>query len=961
MANAAPQIRYAEFPIGSIIREVEEGLRLHLRGKSKTLNAKTDAIVTNVYDEFDSKYQGRIDYKLWRTAGLPLASRKYKQLAGCRTARSAAWGHWATLAGVAAESEDEVLFWSTIALASDLIKRVRSWGSQHDDKIETEFWSAMSRLQERLRSEVKPLSWCPVSCEMAAALFLMQYQFRFLPTERERRWREFQSQHQISNEAIEKWLGEVDARFRAIDRDWRPSRRLNTTSLEKERKERGVLRGGNALEELASLTESLREIFPFISENEAVLDAKSMELRNRGCEYAYTAWRTARSWRLARTERQEKTRKENSYRAAREEKSYKEDQTDAFGFERDCILNLANALRDAERYLESAFVNFVFLRLVPDEFKDAPNVRGTLRNRGPVFLQLREAGFEVDSRFSEVERAAEEQDLKGEQGKAPKNEGGYFRVLQRDQANMDAWATILNELPQKKESEERLKAYLRRVMRFLAGTDKASETTLEAGYRLALRYGYIRTAAKILMRAVEHDAFVLKKADVIKLAERIVECTCFDPFALDYQTFGEWQRLIRRACFKLYENRSRGGWLTDLQRLWIHEVLLSRTHSHYRRLTPESASRLFGKAVGIFKFEHGLREFYDREHNFLQRPRAIAKPERLATQLAEYCRGTEESRLGGAVYVSLLCMRDIISIIGIGGRGRIETNEIEVGELHEDLQYMAGDSRFWFKREKAFDRQIEWSENLERIGCAIVQIARKCNRYARVIMLAVEPHLAALPWQHLLSVCLARLSLTSSADEARTQYLVSIIPNASAVVLGGNRKKGLESGIKKIISNSGGHGISEVKTVIDRTTSTGEESEFGVLIVLGHGERREELVLPVADLGDGQQIDSIEKWIEIIRSRHVILHCCHSGRADPLFMHELGGLPGLALNLGSTAMLAPVTEVGERTAIALQESLFENASLSIGESYLKAISNNRSVCLYNYFGDPYDQLRQHSS
>jgi hypothetical protein len=133
-----------------------------------------------------------------------------------------------------------------------------------------------------------------------------------------------------------------------------------------------------------------------------------------------------------------------------------------------------------------------------------------------------------------------------------------------------------------------------------------------------------------------------------------------------------------------------------------------------------------------------------------------------------------------------------------------------------------------------------------------------------------------------------------------------------------------------------------------------DNASTSLRIVLGHGQEANGSALPAINLGDGRVLQSIEDWMEILRSRHVILHCCHSGRTEPIFMRELGGLPGVALALGTTALLAPASEVAASAAVALQENLF--AGLSIGEAYMKAISQDPGACLYNCFGDPYESL-----
>lgn len=765
---------------------------------------------------------------------------------------------------------------------------------------------------------------------MAAALFLMQYQFRYLPTKRERNWR---VGRKFPIGEIEEWLRVVEQRLRAVDRNWKPGARIRTRQLENERAGYDLLRAGYAVHELGALAETLREVFPFISENEERLDARSKALRVKAKDFAYTAWRTARAWRLAQTT------------------PNKKDQN-AFVNERTCIINLASALRDAECYLESAFIIYLFLRLTPDEVANASYVSETLKNRWVFFSLLTEAGFEIDPRFVQEHQNALSQERQETQGQAPKNEKGFFRVVRRDQETLAAWATITSELPQRTENEERLKAYVRRVLKVLASDDPASPEVIEAGYSLALRYAYTHSAAAILARAVDDNAFPLKAHHVLRFVRRMVETTAFDPFALDYLRFGEWQRLVRRACSKLWRNSPDRSWISAGQRLRIHEALLGRTITHHQSLGYEGASRLFGKAVNIFSIDD-LREFYDREHDFMAKPRDIAT----GKEIAKFCRSSRSSELGPAVYVSVLCMENLVSIVGIAGDGRVQQAEpihVNPGDLERELRALTEGSPFWFRHSGGLHQQIRWADIFDRIGRSIMGIAHRCDSRVRVIMLAVEPHLATLPWQHLISMAAENSNLQRSADQAVTRYLVAIVPNASVAIPGDSRTSNSNPGIQAVLTSD--LAISTVADVVRRTSSPKNSHQFSICVLVGHGHKVEGRALPIVELGDGRQIATIEQWIATIRSRHVVLHCCHSGGTEPLFMQELGGLPGLALSLGSATLLAPVKEVGDRTAITLQESLFENPHASIGQAYLSAISDNRSVCLYNLFGNPYETL-----
>lgn len=921
--------------IGAIVRDLEARLPREPYENPTPEQAK---LITDIYCDFDSRFQDRPDYIAWRCAIVPQFARRRQWLAGWKTPYSAGWTNWTEFAQAGAESSDPVIAWSTVAIAPELIDAAIKKGKSFDV---TSVLSIFRRLYQRLLFELDPLTQCPASCGMAAVIFLMRFQSL----------RRAANEH-VSIADVKECLDQIVHWIAYVDSAWELGQKINTVKLEDETDGRERLRASYGIREFDLLTKTLCAVPPFVWKNLLVLDQHSVELRRNACGFAYTAWRTARSRRIWETKYQIQKGIFNSQESKRK-------RLNAVLREIECVRHLSTALRDAEKYFDAAKVMYLLLRLIPDEFVSDASVQEKIKQRWVYFLHMKEAGLEVDSRFDAEEKHAAEQELReirSEEDVVPANKQGFYLVLERDQRVFPEWSTVLNGMPA--EPAEGPKAYIRRIMRSLADSNQlASPDLLSAGYALAHRYGYVRSAGNMLNRAVRDDAFEFTKRHILDFVHDVRRCMSLDPFGMHYPTAMEWQLLTVAACAKLFRKATlRGDWFTPTEKLWVHETLIGRTHTHHRSLGHANRLRLLKKAVGGIHYDNAeLREFYDLEYNFFAKPLGVATSE----TIARFCYGHEQSQLGAPVFVSLLCMNDILSLVAVNKDGSVEGSEIKIVGLAEDLREIATQAEFWFKASAIpFDEQIGWPQTFKNIGRAVLDLVSKSDGAARVIVLSVEPHLAHLPWQQLIGTCVSdRFERKMSADRSATRYLVALVPNASAVTVKQIEMSAPHQGAKIIVSTDADEAISQVSEAIESTKASANDPRNSVCIVLCHGQQRNGSSLPAINLGNGVRRETIDDWIEILQSKHVFLHCCHSGDTKPVFMQELGGLPGIALALSSSVLIAPAAEVSGHAAVVLQNNLFmQPGSLSLGEKYIKAVSDDQGVCLYNFFGNPYEAL-----
>jgi hypothetical protein len=893
--------------------------------------------ITEIYSDFDFKFQDRPDYAAWRCAIVPPYARRRPWLADCTTPYSANWSDWTASSRSGAESSDPVIVWSTTAIAPDLIDAAIKKGANFADES---ILGIFRLLYERLRFELTPLPQCVASCGMAAFVFIMRFQSA----------RRAANQN-ISPADVQECLDQLVRWALHIDPDWEPGQKIKTAKLEDEIRGQARLRASYGIREFDVLTKTLCDVPPFVWKNLLVLDAHSIKLTREACRFAYTAWRTTRSRRIWETEYQKRQGIFHSEHSKRK-------RLTATLRDIECVRYLSTALRDAENHFDAAKVMYLLLRLIPDEFVNDSEIRKILRRRWVYFLHMKEAGLEVDPRFQDLEQHAAEQELheiKSEDDPVAANKQGFFLVLERDQRTCPEWPVVLNAIST--EPGEGPKGYIRRVMRTLADCNQpASSQLLCAGFALAHRYGYVRSAGKMLERLVSDRAFEITKEIILDFVHDVRRCMSLDPFGMHHPTAVEWQKITIAACAELACHMNlAGSWFTPTEKLWVHETLIGRTHTHHRSLGHANRLRLFRKAARIHD-DADLREFYDLEYNFFVRPLGVATSE----PIARFCGQYEGSKLGAPIFLSLLCMQDVLSLVSVNKKGNVSGSETNVVGLASDLQEIATQAEFWFKsREIPFDEQIGWPQTLKNIGHAVLNLASKSDPNARVIILSVEPHLAQLPWQQLIGACVSdSFDRTTSAHPSATRYLISLVPNATTMTIRNTGPDDFHQGCKVKATTDSDEAISQVLDAIESTNAEANNPENSVCIVLGHGKRSLESSLPTIALGNETHLETIDEWLDVLQSKHIILHCCHSGDTKPIYLQELGGLPGVGLALGCSVIIAPSAEVSGQSAAALQRRLFLGSSVdTIGEKYLQAISDDPGVCLYNLFGNPYETFR----
>ncbi|QQN63426.1 hypothetical protein JIR23_28545 [Bradyrhizobium diazoefficiens] len=923
-------------PLGAIVWRLEKNL-----SRYRTFpTAADERAIQEKYEDFDRRFRSRPDYKLWRTGVLPHFSVSKPWLHRPRTPFLRDDQHSLAEFGVlCVESDDWVVLWSTIALASSIIRDHYKRGIVFDH---SSLWAFADRLYGRLRYELNPLPNCPASCGLAAAFFLLAYQNLY-----------HNSGRSLKQSELDDFFSLLEHWFNVADPDWQPGRKLSLTTVETERAGQHRLRPGHDAYEYSWLANTLGILRPTLSLSITEFSGQAEKLLHKAYQYGLTAWLTARSRRIDQMKHEHQLREFDASRAFRNRRT-------AFLKELECQWNASNAARDAAEYLEAGKLLYLFYRLVPDEFRDDPLIKKEILRRSGTIRYLKEVGLEPDPRFATNDSISEIREVidraatlrweawKGGLGVPPDLEPsqedkwtGFILRVRHEQRTLPDWITLLNasDIPGGKQTPA---GYLLTIMKGLADCGfPASPESLSAAYRLALRYGYVRSAGKILTRAVQQNDFLLTPKLLMDFVHAVKRCTQLDPFGVRHERISEWRGLIVDACEKLLQENGVGKWLPARDRVWLHELLLNRTHVHHRTLSIENKRRLFQKAVGTYELDD-LREFYDLEYDFQRRAPGIANIETISAFCAEH----KDTGLGAPVAISALRLGQFVSVLAVGQDGLTAAEDVVLENFDLSIEDLRADSAHWFMMaDIETDEQIQWPNDFRSLCHTFARVAQSCDATAKVIFLACDWFIAQFPWQHLFQ--------TEGFD-----HLVAIVPNFSAMSL--DQRANFESrDLRFVLSTEQEPELREVAGVVRQTVGGSGWRGASVCVIVGHGSKAVDGSLPSVRVGASpdDRVASLDDWMSVLASRIVILHCCHSGVPNPVVMQELGGLAGLATNLGTATILAPVAEVHPSAAKQLQISLSaDEGRHELGLQYLQAIKKQPECSLYNLYGDPYESV-----
>jgi hypothetical protein len=389
----------------------------------------------------------------------------------------------------------------------------------------------------------------------------------------------------------------------------------------------------------------------------------------------------------------------------------------------------------------------------------------------------------------------------------------------------------------------------------------------------------------------------------------------------------------------------------------LHEALLGRCLSIFRN-ADQQAARTFAK-----KFYGLISDSEDREASATEAGPLRRGPVPLSVnRLLECLRSRARGPLGPPVFVSAVCMnqgrpefkkeRDAQwSLLAIGASGELFARSVTLQgrNIYREAE------KILRSRPTVHGPPLSQAKGVFRLVDEIVDLARRADAGARWLVLAIEPKLAALPWQ--------RLVLGAPGAEG---LVVSLIPSFTWAAEAHRERRIHPSGLKLVLSREDllvepltqPASIDAAKNLRNRLLhydkAVLQENFHSSVIVLGHGQWSSDdgLTTVVAPDRPIRLTDpGGEGWLDLAERRVVIVHACFGGRVGHDFLGDLRGLPGVALGGSCRLFCAPIAQVHPAVAGKLHEALARrDGPDSFGERYLEAVSEQQHVALYNLYG-----------
>ena len=855
------------------IGEISLAIRDDVRSSARPSNGRRRAEILTVANSY---FGERADYLLWRCArrfeSLKLApNRVYDQVD----------------AGL--ESWDDAIVWSILSLLPTLA--TRSGGRDRSAWLQL-----LEKGERRMLRSLRPLRGGEVDCAAISALMLGAVE---------------QLRHELygmndsvaSTRAALEQLDRFERCLQEVDALWRPGRRLMMTAFKSRSRQSEVVviplppmeLGRQMVQAITSVHDAARAtVTTLSSEGEQVLE--------RAFKLSMTAWQTARNDRFG------------IERLGGGAGGFAGE--DLTAVELAALFNASQAAMDAGRVLSSAALAHLLLRLIPDALlKTSPfSEYGDRLGRS-----IRKAGLEVDDRF---ERSREQNKIIGRRimdgpkvSSWPGTRAWRARVLRDQQAGL--WGRIL-------ELYGPGAGHLRKVLDDAETGALVDPEIIRTAFQLCLRYGWVDDACVLL--AV--GRFSPSRVDLLDFAHNVKRALQVMPFGVNVNVLREWHRLLR-----IRWSMAVTGAAVD-EALVVHEVLLGRAASAIvasgrRGAAREFANRYYGQLSAL-----EVRELVDKVPGARQHGPATATIETVNQFLESF----KAKSFREPVCVSVVNLGDVWSILVVADGGRWENERVNVdpagvSSLLDYAETLKASSRSWSIRAGLNGSLvIPWGMNLMQLGKAIVRCVERVNSSAAWIVLAIEPSIAGLPWQNLMS------------SLGRGDLLISIVPSITWASLGRATNAAIVPPTALLSDDANLMGLRQQILTSKRAWA---RDNLSIACVLGHGIWGNGF----ASVRVGRRTLELSDWLDIATHRVIVAHTCFGGETSDSFSGDLGGLPGPCLSIGCRLFCAPVTDVPIETAAVLSRHLFDSPGPpECGERYLSAIAEDPRVSLYNLYG-----------
>lgn len=765
----------------------------------------------------------------------------------------------------------------------------------------------------------------------------------------------------------------IQHELQLVDNDWQPGSAFGILSIDAERARNSEMAGIEWRIAPCPTSDLMLAIMKTVHAASACVRPRQhdnpfeiVSLSRRALNLAISAWQTARSYAAHE--------KLNSAHDHHEDNTV---STWRF-YEMRNLLQVAKVSRHAGNEALGAVVAQALLCFADDE-KYRNDWSG---ERVFVFAQLgsnlarsiREYGLFVDDRFLR-ERLAQKDapsdegnpaadttrgkvsDVKCEQAESPattSHDPYRYRVL-ADVKGLNEWEVICSELQVVDFDPRMVRNPFGLLMRVISEAgplgrvaSPLSERCIQATHRLLMRYAHLDSAFKLLNRAPNTSRLI----DLLEVTEQLAEVT---PLAMGTRTHQDWRHAIRKAYA-----RDVGG-ICAQQAVKIHAALLGGTLG--RRATAYATlgdSRLARRALDATMARNSREEtltVLDKQiHNVFAAHPSAAYPQKYQT--------VDRLKLPAGrwapVYVSVVRL----SSNHRGGRFAVIATDGEqwlgprVYEFRGAGAYRQKEALFetrdtWLLPQEGVPWAMAAADGLQGLFEEVLSLVEGLGGTRhKWLLLNIDPRLAEVPWQQMLSSCYPRERVK----------VISIVPGFRWLMYRDQHA----SAARRLFplldeSDSSLRRLRELVMSAKRITSRARAA-----IVVGHGSQpvSDDPELPSVTTGKRKRLTS-NGWATVGQNETVIAHVCWGGGTTAHRLGDLAYLPGYLLGMRANLVCAPVIEipvdVAERFQLRINESLSKPHAEEFGAIYLDAISQNKNIAFYNLYGLANQRLIEESS
>jgi len=220
----------------------------------------------------------------------------------------------------------------------------------------------------------------------------------------------------------------------------------------------------------------------------------------------------------------------------------------------------------------------------------------------------------------------------------------------------------------------------------------------------------------------------------------------------------------------------------------------------------------------------------------------------------------------------------------------------------------------------------------------------------KVLLLAIEPDLAAVPWNVLLpTVCADNVpvaSLIPSLSWLRDHERRKVVNHLST---------SHPQYIFDSVDNLAREYPAEIRPQFERLIGAAQElvrSPIGasLSVIVGHGLWDAATQMTTVNSLEGPI--KLDRWMEFFASSLAVVNSCQGGKTQGRLIADLAGLPGLALAAGCRCVLAPLTRLRPEDLADLCKALANpNAGVTVLDRLNAAFASNPATRQVAAFGD----------